>query len=132
MRISDWSSDVCSSDLVAGVVADAQAAIASEVRLSTGQYLDWGGQFENLQSASERLMLVVPACFALIILLLYGALGSMRDAAIVFTGVPLALVRSEGHTSELQSLMRISYAVFCLKKQIKQQHILTTALRIQE
>src|SRR3546814_7425424 len=37
-------------------------------------------------------MLVVPACFALIILLLYGALGSMRDAAIVFTGVPLALV----------------------------------------
>src|SRR3546814_4407979 len=64
---------------VAGVVADAQAAIASEVRLSTGQYLDWGGQFENLQSASERLMLVVPACFALIILLLYGALGSMRD-----------------------------------------------------
>src|SRR3546814_7126008 len=154
MRISDWSSDVCSSDLVAGVVADAQAAIASEVRLSTGQYLDWGGQFENLQSASERLMLVVPACFALIILLLYGALGSMRDAAIVFTGVPLALVggvlalflrgmpfsisaavgfialsgiavlnglvmvtsRSEEHTSELQSLMRISYAVFCLKK----------------
>src|SRR3546814_9371030 len=101
LRISDWSSDVCSSDLqisrenvkrrvigqakvrgrdVAGVVADTQAAIASEVRLSTGQYLDWGGQFENLQSASERLMLVVPACFALIILLLYGALGSMRDA----------------------------------------------------
>ncbi|MFA7604489.1 MAG: CusA/CzcA family heavy metal efflux RND transporter [Novosphingobium sp.] len=77
---------------VAGVVADAQAAIASEVRLSTGQYLDWGGQFENLQSATERLMLVVPACFALIILLLYGALGSVRDAAIVFTGVPLALV----------------------------------------
>ncbi|MBP8234424.1 MAG: CusA/CzcA family heavy metal efflux RND transporter [Rhizorhabdus sp.] len=77
---------------VAGVVADAQAAIAAEVRLPAGQYLDWGGQFENLQSASERLMLVVPACFALIILLLYGALGSVRDAAIVFTGVPLALV----------------------------------------
>jgi len=77
---------------VAGVVADAEAAIASQVRLPSGQYLDWGGQFENLQSASERLMLVVPACFALIILLLYGALGSVRDAAIVFTGVPLALV----------------------------------------
>jgi cobalt-zinc-cadmium resistance protein CzcA len=77
---------------VAGVVADAQTAIATEVRLPAGQYLDWGGQFENLQSASERLMLVVPACFALIILLLYGALGSLRDAAIVFTGVPLALV----------------------------------------
>jgi cobalt-zinc-cadmium resistance protein CzcA len=77
---------------VASVVADAEAAIASQVRLPAGQYLDWGGQFENLQSASERLMLVVPACFALIILLLYGALGSVRDAAIVFTGVPLALV----------------------------------------
>jgi heavy metal efflux system protein len=77
---------------VAGVVADAQAAIASEVRLPAGQYLDWGGQFENLQSATERLMLVVPGCFVLIMLLLYGALGSVRDAAIVFTGVPLALV----------------------------------------
>ncbi|ARS28350.1 efflux RND transporter permease subunit [Sphingomonas sp. KC8] len=77
---------------VAGVVADAQAAIASEVRLPAGQYLDWGGQFENLQSATERLMLVVPGCFVLILLLLYGALGSVRDAAIVFTGVPLALV----------------------------------------
>ncbi|WP_380879226.1 efflux RND transporter permease subunit [Sphingomonas sp. DBB INV C78] len=77
---------------VAGVVADARAAIEREVRLPAGQYLDWGGQFENLRSASERLMLVVPACFALILLLLYGALGSVRDAAIVFTGVPLALV----------------------------------------
>jgi cobalt-zinc-cadmium resistance protein CzcA len=77
---------------VAGVVEDARAAIAREVRLPAGEYLEWGGQFENLQSASQRLMLVVPACFALIILLLYGALGSVRDAAIVFTGVPLALV----------------------------------------
>src|SRR3546814_6368183 len=94
-------------------------------------------------------MLVVPACFALIILLLYGALGSMRDAAIVFTGVPLALVggvlalflrgmpfsisaavgfialRSEEHTSELQSLMRNSYAVFCLKKKNNKTNIIT-------
>ncbi|MCA1197914.1 CusA/CzcA family heavy metal efflux RND transporter [Sphingomonas sp. R647] len=77
---------------VAGVVEDARVAMAREVRLPAGEYLEWGGQFENLQSASQRLMLVVPACFALIILLLYGALGSVRDAAIVFTGVPLALV----------------------------------------
>ena len=77
---------------VAGVVEDARAAIAKDVRLPAGEYVEWGGQFENLQSASQRLMLVVPACFALIILLLYGALGSVRDAAIVFTGVPLALV----------------------------------------
>ena len=77
---------------VGSVVADAQAAIASQVRLPAGTYLEWGGQFENLQSASERLKLVIPACFILILLLLYGALGSVRDAAIVFTGVPFALV----------------------------------------
>ncbi|WP_407672691.1 efflux RND transporter permease subunit [Novosphingobium organovorum] len=77
---------------VASVVADAEAAIAREVRLPPGSYLEWGGQFENLASARARLQLVIPACFVLILLLLYGALGSVRDAAIVFTGVPLALV----------------------------------------
>src|SRR3546814_1480520 len=94
MRISDWSSDVCSSDLrdIAGVVADAQAAIDRQVTLPPGAWLEWGGQFENLASARARLALVVPATFALILLLLYGALGSVREAAIVFTGVPLALV----------------------------------------
>jgi len=77
---------------VASVVEDAQKAIREQVRLPAGQYVEWGGQFENLASARARLGLVVPACFALILLLLYGALGSVRDAAIVFTGVPLALV----------------------------------------
>jgi cobalt-zinc-cadmium resistance protein CzcA len=77
---------------VAGVVADAQAAIAAQVKMPPGTYLEWGGQFENLASARDRLMIVVPLCFAVIILLLYGALGSVRDALIVFTGVPLALV----------------------------------------
>ena len=77
---------------VAGVVTDAQAAIAAQVPLSPGVYLQWGGQFENLASARERLTIVVPICFAVIMLLLYGALGSVRDAALVFTGVPLALV----------------------------------------
>jgi cobalt-zinc-cadmium resistance protein CzcA len=77
---------------VGSVVTDAQSAISSQVRLPAGSYLEWGGQFENLQSASARLKLVIPACFVLILLLLYGALGSVRDAAIVFTGVPFALV----------------------------------------
>ncbi len=77
---------------VGSVGANAQAAIAKEVRLPAGSYLEWGGQFENLASASERLKLVVPGCFVLILLLLYGALGNVRDAAIVFTGVPFALV----------------------------------------
>jgi len=77
---------------VAGVVTDAQRAIASDVKMLPGTYLEWGGQFENLASARDRLIIVVPICFAVIMLLLYGALGSVRDALIVFTGVPLALV----------------------------------------
>jgi cobalt-zinc-cadmium resistance protein CzcA len=77
---------------VAGVVADAQAAIDAQVALPAGTYLRWGGQFENLASARARLTIVVPVCFVAIMLLLYGALGSIRDAALVFTGVPLALV----------------------------------------
>ena len=60
--------------------------------MPAGTYLTWGGQFENLASARARLTIVVPVCFAVIMLLLYGALGSVRDAALVFTGVPLALV----------------------------------------
>jgi cobalt-zinc-cadmium resistance protein CzcA len=77
---------------VAGVVADARAAIDAQLRMPPGTYVEWGGQFENLASARARLLLVVPVCFAVIMLLLYGALGSVRDAMIVFTGVPLALV----------------------------------------
>ena len=77
---------------VAGVVADAQAAIGAQVKMPPGTYLEWGGQFENLASARDRLMIVVPICFVVIMLLLYGALRSVRDALIVFTGVPLALV----------------------------------------
>ena len=77
---------------IASVVEQAQAKIAADVRLPAGSYLVWGGQFENLASARERLQLVVPVCFLMILLLLHGALGSARDAAIVFTGVPLALV----------------------------------------
>ena len=77
---------------ISDVVADAKAGIAKDVRLPAGSYLEWGGQFENLASARDRLLLVIPACFILILLLLYGALRSPRDAAIVFTGVPLALI----------------------------------------
>jgi len=77
---------------VGSVVGEARAAIARDLRLPAGSYLEWGGQSENLASATRRLLLVVPACFVLILLLLHGALGSVRDAAIVFTGVPLALI----------------------------------------
>ena len=72
-------------------VQDAQGAIDRAVKLPPGYWLGWGGQFEQLISASKRLALVVPIALALIGLLLFTSLGSAKDAAIVFTGVPLAL-----------------------------------------
>jgi cobalt-zinc-cadmium resistance protein CzcA len=76
---------------IGSLVNEAQAKIAKRVETPAGYYLQWGGQFENLAAARQRLMIVVPACFALILLLLFNALGSVRDAALVFSVVPLAL-----------------------------------------
>lgn len=76
---------------IGSLVAEAQDRIAREVTLPAGYEVRWGGQFENLTAARQRLMIVVPACFILIFILLLGALGSARDAAIVFSAVPLAL-----------------------------------------
>ncbi len=72
-------------------VEEAQQVIDKQVRLPAGSWLDWGGQFENLQAAKSRLLVVVPACFGLILILLFMALGSVRQALLVFTAVPLAL-----------------------------------------
>ena len=72
-------------------VADAQQQIAAQVPLPPGSWLDWGGQFENLVAARQRLSLVVPLCFFLIFLLLFSAFNSVKYAILVFTGVPLAL-----------------------------------------
>ena len=72
-------------------VEEAQQQITTQVKLPAGYWLTWGGQYENLQQAKQRLLLVVPACFALIFLLLFSALGSARQAWIVFSAVPLGL-----------------------------------------
>ncbi len=74
-----------------GFVADAQAQVAGQVKLPTGYRIEWGGQFENLQSARTRLLIVVPLALALIFLLLFMTFGSLRQAAMIFTGVPLAV-----------------------------------------
>ena len=74
-----------------GFVGEAQAAVA-DIALPSGVYLDWGGQFENLQRAEARLALVIPVVFLMIGALLYMALGTIREAALVFVCVPLALV----------------------------------------
>ena len=75
----------------ASVVNDAREKIDAQVKLPPGYWIAWGGQFENLVAARQRLALVVPGCFLLIFLLLTGALGSARDALMVFSAVPLAL-----------------------------------------
>jgi cobalt-zinc-cadmium resistance protein CzcA len=69
----------------------AQKAIEKEVKLPSGYYLEWGGQFENLQRARARLSLVVPLALSLIFLLLFLSFGSLKQAALIFTGVPLAV-----------------------------------------
>ncbi|WP_286801543.1 efflux RND transporter permease subunit, partial [Marinobacter sp. UBA2498] len=74
-----------------GFVEEAQARIAQEVDLPDGYWLDYGGTFEQLQSASARLAIVVPITLVIIIGLLVMAFGSVKDALIIFTGVPLAL-----------------------------------------
>lgn len=72
-------------------VAAAQKAIKEKVKLKEGYYITWGGQFENLQKASARLMLVVPLALSLIFLLLFSTFGSLKQAILIFTGVPLAI-----------------------------------------
>jgi cobalt-zinc-cadmium resistance protein CzcA len=76
---------------IAAVVNDARAQIEASVTLPPGYWMSWGGQFENLQAARQRLSIVVPVCFLMIFLLLMSALGTARDALIVFSAVPLAL-----------------------------------------
>jgi cobalt-zinc-cadmium resistance protein CzcA len=76
---------------IGSFVAEAKAKIAESVKLPSGSWLEWGGQFENLMSARQRLSIVVPLCFVVIFLLLYSAFDSVRYSALVFSGIPLAL-----------------------------------------
>ncbi|MCX7320736.1 MAG: CusA/CzcA family heavy metal efflux RND transporter, partial [Hyphomicrobiales bacterium] len=72
-------------------VGDAQQQVAQKVKLPAGYWIGWGGQFEQLVSATQRLTIVVPIALLLIFLLLFISLGSAADALLVFSGVPLAL-----------------------------------------
>jgi cobalt-zinc-cadmium resistance protein CzcA len=72
-------------------VDDAQARLAKEVRLPPGSWIEWGGQFQNLRAATERLAVIVPVCFVLIAAALYMAIGNALLTATVLTAVPLAL-----------------------------------------
>jgi len=74
-----------------GFVGDLRTRIGQDLPLPEGYWIDYGGTFEQLISASQRLAVVVPVTLALIFALLFMAFGSAKDAAIVFSGVPLAL-----------------------------------------
>ncbi len=71
-------------------VAAAQKAVAEQVKLPSGYTVEWSGTFQNLQSASARLLLVVPGVLALIFLLLYLHFGSLSVSALIFLNVPMA------------------------------------------
>jgi cobalt-zinc-cadmium resistance protein CzcA len=72
-------------------VKDIQASIDESVEIPAGYWIEYGGTYQKLQSASERLSIVVPITLVMIIGLLFLALGSFKDSMIIFTGVPLAL-----------------------------------------
>ena len=84
-------SNVRDRDLV-GFVDDAKAAVARDVKLPEGYRLAWGGQFENQQRAAARLMVVVPVALLLIFFLLFSTFGSVRQALLVLSNIPFAMI----------------------------------------
>lgn len=77
---------------IGSFVEEAQSKIEKEVQLPPGYYIRWGGTFENLQRASERLLIVVPIALFLIFVLLYTTFGSVKQALLIYTGIPFAVV----------------------------------------
>src|SRR3546814_7331562 len=142
MRISDWSSDVCSSDLddkvgfgaichslydrnreADSIIACERASSASEGCTQPGGDEDsvWKSVHGSSHSRVGRLIAILAAPVRNTIIRSTIDVGFRRDVGLCQAGYScrhsmLQLRRSEEHTSELQSLMRISYAVFCLKK----------------
>ena len=78
-------------DLVS-FVDQARSVVQQQIELPTGYYVKWGGQFENQQRASARLLLVIPVSLGLIFLLLFSTFASVRQAALVLSNIPLAMI----------------------------------------
>ncbi len=76
---------------IGSFVADAQRKIGEQVRIPSSYWTQWGGSFEQLQSAGKRLQIVVPAALLLVFTLLFVMFGNAKDGLLVFTGVPFAL-----------------------------------------
>lgn len=76
---------------IGSVVAEAQERVNAAVKLPAGYLMDWSGTYEHLESGRQRLMIAVPITFAIIFLLLFTTFNSLKQAAIVFTGIPFAI-----------------------------------------
>lgn len=76
---------------IEGYVHEAERRIAANIKMPNDYFVEFGGQFENLQKARTRLAIVVPTALVLIFVLIFLAFGSLRQAAIVFSGIPLAV-----------------------------------------
>ena len=77
---------------VASFVTEAQRRIASEIEFPPGYVVDWGGQFENLRRAQLRLAIIVPVTLLLVFFMLYMSLKSLVDVAIIYSGIPFAVI----------------------------------------
>ena len=84
-------SNVHERDLV-GFVDEAKVAVAAQIKLPEGYRLTWGGEFENQQRAAARLSIVIPVALGMIFMLLFATFGSVRQAALVLTNIPFALI----------------------------------------
>jgi heavy metal efflux system protein len=76
---------------LAGAVAEGQERIAKNVHLPTGYHIEWAGEFEGLQQAKQRLIVIVPITLLLILVLLYGLFNSFRDSLMALLGIPFAV-----------------------------------------
>ena len=76
---------------IGSFVKEAETLIAKKVDIPSGYWTTWGGQFEQLILAAQRLQIVIPIALGLVFLLMYTMLGSLRDSFLVFTAVPLAI-----------------------------------------
>ena len=73
-------------------VREAEALVASKVKVPEGYFVEWGGNFKNLQQAKQRLLVLMPIALALVLMMIYAAFGSVAQTLLIFSCVPLALV----------------------------------------
>ncbi len=76
---------------IGSFVAEAKASIATDVEIPAGNWLEWGGTFKQLQSAADRLKIVIPLALLIVFMLLYAVFNNFKDGLIVFSGIPFAL-----------------------------------------